>query len=171
MSRIESFKVAFLKIWKDPVLSKVIATGIIFMIASIYPAFKTGDVASYFKYFGKPLSLPYWALCLLIIGTACLVVIASKMMQKKKPFDMDKYFDEEYEKFKSKPLFEHFEVISDACNRRMYMDGLENFIINYYLSHKIIYDARPGYGYYGLTKMGIHFFHKYSIEKVENNSK
>ena len=164
--------ISFLKkIWADPVGSKIISNFIWygFVITLLVPFFSTTDFTSYISYFTHDVVLPYWLLCLIILASIFTTKYFPLLFKKKRTQTVEEYFDKEYERFSALPTWKHFEYITERINRRMYLENtkINQDIINYYVAENVIFDSQPGYGgYYLFTPKGLHFFNRWSIEKI-----
>lgn len=168
-----AFLIKLKSLWKDPVISKIIAFLIIGIISSIPLILQKFKGVPIQETLNKELTFKYFEIILFGLGilTVYFLVkwIRKRKRQSNKTITIEEFFNNEYEQFKNdKNVFKHFDELSQKVNSRLRLEGIPDEIRDYCLAKKIIFDPNPGYGYYHFTPKGVHFFNLRSIEKIEN---
>jgi hypothetical protein len=103
MDRLNKIWVAFLKIWKDPVWSKVISAGVILFIATIWTKYSNYSSQEVYEFFILLLTykLPIFVF-LSIIGLYFLIKLLIRLFKKKN----DPIWDEQVGNYKFKELYQ-----------------------------------------------------------------
>jgi hypothetical protein len=156
------------KAWTDPVWSKIIASVIFAIVCAIFFALwaKIKSISLY-AFLIQKISLSILEITIGFIATISLTYLLMKFRnRKKRALTIHERLDNEYIIFKTDKTFKHFDAFAKAANSRLHFDNFDRKIVDYYLAIGILFDSRPGHGYYILTNKGTHFFNKRAIEKV-----
>ena len=158
------------RIWNDPVWSKVIS-GVILLSPSLISALiAVVKGLSFQEFFNNTITIPVYQFILfctfLLIMTFVLRWLIITNKNKEKDVSNSELFAQEYELFKTDQTFKHFDEMANTANSRLHFDKFDKDIVNYYVAKNILFDPRPGYGYYILTGKGEEFFRRWAIEKV-----